>query len=229
VLLYLESSGTVVAPALPMGKRMTQVLWYCPRGIHNAVRGPTRPRQDNLCRYCVACSQDDEKLVKRSARAVEAKRAAKVKARRVKSRKRRAGKVKTQADVISVFSRAKRSVRELLRTGNVWPRSLRTVEVVPAKRPRRTRFKEHGIVIYDHGHDEIDARAYVYVAVARWWAERERRIARESATYTTHLRLWIEWVSSDTVRPRLDSLRDIEAEVSDLLRKQEAVRRMETG
>jgi hypothetical protein len=51
-----------------------QVRWKCPNDIHAGVLGPSRPRRDNLCRYCIPCSQRVGKLVERVAPTVEKQR-----------------------------------------------------------------------------------------------------------------------------------------------------------
>jgi hypothetical protein len=51
-----------------------QVRWVCPNGLHPGVLGPTRPRRDNIVRYCLACSEKAGKLVEREAPALVKKR-----------------------------------------------------------------------------------------------------------------------------------------------------------
>ena len=112
-----------------------------------------------------------------------------------------------------------------------WPSGLHFVEVVFTKKPRATRYGDRGATIYDHGLDLFEAKASVYVALARWWVERVRNkmTRRDKAFYTTNLRQFIEYVSGGVVRPRLESLADVEGEVADLLRKKEALARMTAG
>lgn len=56
-----------------------RVQWKCPNG-HTGVLGPSKPRRDNICRYCLQCSAKTGKLVERVAPALEAKRQTKAQA-----------------------------------------------------------------------------------------------------------------------------------------------------
>lgn len=48
--------------------------WVCPNGCP-AKLGSTRPRKDDVVRYCLVCSERTGKLVPRSAPALERQRA----------------------------------------------------------------------------------------------------------------------------------------------------------
>lgn len=72
-----------------------RVRWECPAGKHPAVLGSTRPLADATVRFCLPCSEQTGRLVKRTAPALERKRAAKTataqeraKARRDRDRQR---------------------------------------------------------------------------------------------------------------------------------------------
>ena len=72
--------------------------WVCPNGCP-AVLGPTRPRRDNIVRYCLACSAKAGKLVERTAPAMEKKSkasaersSAKAKLKAMREREREAAK-----------------------------------------------------------------------------------------------------------------------------------------
>ena len=54
-----------------------RVKWYCPNGCP-AVLASTRPRRDDVARYCLACSEKRGRLVLRTAPAIVKKREAKV-------------------------------------------------------------------------------------------------------------------------------------------------------
>ena len=60
-----------------------RVRWACPNGCP-AVLAPSRPRRDDVARYCLPCSAARGRLVLRLAPALEAKRAAKVAAAKMK-------------------------------------------------------------------------------------------------------------------------------------------------
>lgn len=47
--------------------------WECPNG-HRAVIGPSKPRRDNICRYCLQCSANQGKLVERVCPTLDKKR-----------------------------------------------------------------------------------------------------------------------------------------------------------
>lgn len=51
-----------------------RVRWECPNGLHPAVLGSTRPLADATVRFCLSCSEETGRLVKRVAPALEAKR-----------------------------------------------------------------------------------------------------------------------------------------------------------
>jgi hypothetical protein len=205
------------------------ILWTCPLNAHAAVKGPSRPRRDNLCRYCIECSKGAGKLVRRVSPKLEKKRAARSERRNEKKRQSRIGAHarRAQADVNDLFRCGLRATGVVRPTTGTWLGSLHYIEVRQSLYRRATLIEERGVVIYDFdGCDPFDARALVCVAVARWDA---RIIVADNIK-----RLRIRGLSTymAKVTPRLEGkagLRDAEIEVSDLLRKQEAVRRMETG
>ena len=53
-----------------------RVRWYCPNGCA-AVLASTRPRRDDVARYCLPCSAERGRLILRTAPTLETKRAAK--------------------------------------------------------------------------------------------------------------------------------------------------------
>jgi hypothetical protein len=63
-----------------------QVRWACPNGCA-AVLGPTKPRRDDVKRYCLACSAVRGRLVERTAPALERAREAREAARKVRGAK----------------------------------------------------------------------------------------------------------------------------------------------
>lgn len=66
-----------------------RVRWECPDGLHPGVLGSTRPPADATVRFCLDCSADSGRLVKRTAPALERKRAAKTVARETREQERR--------------------------------------------------------------------------------------------------------------------------------------------
>lgn len=75
-----------------------QVRWLCPNG-HQGVLGPARPRRDNICRYCLACSAKEGKLVERTSPTVERSRATSADRSKAKAaaKRRAAAKAKQRA------------------------------------------------------------------------------------------------------------------------------------
>lgn len=65
-----------------------QARWKCPQ-CDDGVLAPTRPRMDDVRRYCLPCSAKHGKLVSRIAPALEAKREQAVEKRREKARHKR--------------------------------------------------------------------------------------------------------------------------------------------
>lgn len=65
-----------------------QARWKCPQ-CDDGVLAPTRPRMDDVRRYCLPCSAKHGKLVSRIAPALEAKREQAVGKRREKARHKR--------------------------------------------------------------------------------------------------------------------------------------------
>lgn len=50
--------------------------WECPTGSHPGKLGPSKPRRDDIVRYCLPCSEATGRLVERIAPALERKRQA---------------------------------------------------------------------------------------------------------------------------------------------------------
>lgn len=193
------------------------ILWSCPSALHPAVRGLKRPRRNDLCRYCLPCSEVAGRLVERTASVLEKRRAVGRQRQAKKARKRRAAKTVTQTDLVTHFSCG---VDALKRTP-IWFQGMKSkalVEVVSAKRPRATRITRTSITLYDVGQDEYEARAMAYVAALRW------RFAMTGVEGEA-LRVAIRDVCERglRVRPRLDNLKDAEREVAALLRAEAAV------
>jgi len=63
-----------------MATTSKKVRWECPNGC-SGVLGSTRPRRDDVCRYCLDCSGKAGRLVERRAPALERRREAKSAAR----------------------------------------------------------------------------------------------------------------------------------------------------
>lgn len=67
-----------------------RVRWYCPEGCPEAVLGPSRPRADNICRYCLKCSAKRGVLIKRMSPTLLREKIARTEIRERKHQKRKA-------------------------------------------------------------------------------------------------------------------------------------------
>ena len=194
---------------------MTTVRWTCPNSLHPGVLGPSKPRRDNICRYCFACSEKAGKLVERVVPKLEAKRqsrkeraAEKAKAERAKASEERKNKPITQADVPTIF-RCGSSALGVIPFH--WSALKPIIEVRTVKAPRTAKRDGKRIVIYDHGGDKWDAQAMVFCAL----------MTLHYACNTTRLRKNCERFLK--VRPRLDDFKNAWLEVAHLLRSREAM------
>ena len=70
--------------------------WICPN-CESGVNAPSKPRGDDTRRFCLPCSQETGRLVKRTAPALDAKREKKTAARTEKARRERAAISATRA------------------------------------------------------------------------------------------------------------------------------------
>lgn len=77
------------------------VIWRCPK-CTNGVRAPSRPRRDDVRRYCLTCSVETGRLVERVSPALERKRREKAEARKVRSRRARERDRRERADYYTV-------------------------------------------------------------------------------------------------------------------------------
>lgn len=55
-------------------KKTKRVRWECPTGEHRGVLGPSKPRRENIVRYCLPCSQAAGRLVERVAPSLQRQR-----------------------------------------------------------------------------------------------------------------------------------------------------------
>jgi len=148
---------------------MTKMIrWNCPNEAHPGVLGPSRPRRDDVRRYCLACSEKSGRLAERVSSKIEAKRcrAAERAKRQAKRRRERKLATMSQEDVNANFRCGNHVLSNLLLHHSaarpIW-------EVRTSKTPRQPRIEEHHVVIYDHdGADKYDARALTTVAELLW-------------------------------------------------------------
>lgn len=76
--------------------------WACPTGAHPGVLGSTRPRRDDLVRYCLPCSIAVGRLIERTAPALERQRAAAADRAATRTKARRAARSAAVARAMAV-------------------------------------------------------------------------------------------------------------------------------
>lgn len=140
--------------------------WNCPNGC-GGVLAPTRPRKDDVRRYCLDCSKRTGRLVERVSPALERKRTVRVERSRakaqIKAKTKRASA--PQADLVTRFrcgADAFGLIADMWNVSKRWPR----VEVRRSTGPRAPHRDHTGIlVLYDHdGCDRYDAKAMIFAA-----------------------------------------------------------------
>lgn len=89
---------------------MKQIRWVCPSGWHAAVLGATKPPRDATVRFCLACSANAKRLVKRVPAVLEKKRTAKQLAE--KKRCEEAAVERAKAQDAKAIEREERKVTE---------------------------------------------------------------------------------------------------------------------
>ena len=203
------------------------MLWHCPNGCA-AVRGPDKPRKENICRYCMPCSSKAGKIVARLNPSLEKKRQERRKKANEKAQDKAARKRahRVQTDVLDHFRCGETAVRILnrIRSKVRVYEPIPVVEVRKSQKRRNPRFDARGIIFYDFpGCDQHDATAMVTVAVARRSVPHEEPI--------NGLKVRIRWYTENAlgVRPRLNRLVDADLEVADLLRAKHTVAKLAAG
>jgi hypothetical protein len=198
--------------------KVKKVRWACPYGCP-AVLGPSRPRKDDVCRFCLSCSSKSNRLVPRTAPSLDKKRSLKTAAERREAALRSLrATMKTHRD----------EQKSLFRCGAVATSTMRfrissgfIVEVRPSKTRRATKVTEHGVILYDFdGCDKYDATAISVIGQLRWLA---RRLSPNRAK---------SWIREHVSKVRyanliLERLEDAEYELGNKLRAKAAVRKME--
>ena len=177
-------------------------LWSCPNGC-GSVRGGKRPRRDDVVRYCLPCSTKSGRLVERVVVAAKP------------TKKRQSRPAKTAA---LTFPDGKKPDFYLL-YGRL------SVTVRQSMRPRASIISRTGVDIYDFGGDEFDRRATVVLAEQRYYAA--RGVGLFGQAMKTFVRRNIE--KTIGVRLRLESMKDAEKELANLLRARAALKTMESA
>ena len=181
--------------ALLMAKSK-RVRWECPNGQHPGVLGSTRPALDSTVRFCLPCSEEEGKLVRRVAPALERKRAASA----VRTQAKQQDEVRARArraatSVSAVVSDREEPVRIDKLLAEVWRLPTRKAEAPgwPCRRRSASGAAEPKAVGHayywrgpDHGHDRPRAlRAGAGPGHPRGGAHDRRRLRPLRAATTT--------------------------------------------
>ncbi len=135
--------------------------WLCPNdAAHAAKLAPSRPRKDDVRRYCLVCSEKSGRLVERIVPQLESRREAARERSAKKAAKRRAAMPRFFCTAFTCGLRAADAALLHAGTGIQW-------DVRNSSKPRAPRIDvdKRVITVYDHtGCDKYDARAIVVLA-----------------------------------------------------------------
>lgn len=137
-----------------------QIRWKC-QACNSGVLAPSRPRRDDVRRYCLPCSAKTGKLVERIAPTLEKQRAqtqAKTK-RRQATKRAKAVDAKTSHSGFDVEKEAARLWRILQKQENKPHKRLPQIKIVQRKRGGSSGYCEHGgrFVSLQLGKNTVDA------------------------------------------------------------------------
>lgn len=135
-----------------------QIRWKC-QVCDSGLLAPSRPRKDDVRRYCLPCSAKTGKLVERIAPTLEKQRAeTQAKARQRKATKRaKAVNAKTAHTGFDVQKEARRLWRILQKQENKPRRLFPTIKVVNRKRRGSSGYWDGRNVVLQLGTDMVDA------------------------------------------------------------------------
>jgi len=106
-------------------KKKSRVRWECPNELHPGVLGSTRPRKDDVMRFCLPCSADTGRLVERVAPSLERKRAAKTAQARAKAQTKRDRDVAKKQQYPYVLDEIFKRVKKL----SCWRREVKSAQM----------------------------------------------------------------------------------------------------
>jgi hypothetical protein len=191
------------------------IRWACPNGCPG-VLGPSRPRRDDVRRYCLKCSEDSGRLVERVAPVIE---------RRRQSAKERAKRKRALAPRKRVTTFGLNGAGRLEPVEWLWPWSSMPapVDVRYSSKPRRPIIGDEEIIFYEYPEmDFHDMRAAVVVAGLRHHV----RDRGDCVAARAHVRTNVE--TGLGVRPTLNGgIDDAQREVAALLRAKAACAELE--
>jgi hypothetical protein len=184
------------------------------------VLAPTRPRLDDVRRYCLECSKGSGRLVRRVAEALEKKRAARKTRKAARQKKPRPTRTPTRTACVAavvgcLFEGVSETVDQLSPfRGAYGPYLLRRVS-----KPKKPNVLGPTLILYDHGGDRFDAEAIVTCGRLRWLCS--ERWHSGVTPWRTYIRRQIERALH--VRPKIENPDKLEHEVAELRRAQAAV------
>ncbi len=194
------------------------VRWDCPNELHPGVLAPSRPRKDDVRRYCLDCSKKTGRLTERVApKLAKQREAAEQKTReRAKKRAEKKRATMTQAETPQHFKcgeKAQGLCPWRLGGGSRGP----IVEVRPSEAPRAPKREGRFVIVYDHGGDKYEAKAQIVTALMMLHYKCGDDVAGKN-----RLRLTVERFLK--VRPKLDEPIDKAwIEIANLTRAKDAV------
>lgn len=152
---------------------MARKRWICPL-CENGVLAPSRPRKNNVLRYCLPCSEKTGKLVERTCPALDAKREAKAERKRAKAAKRPAKPRQTKR----AFMREERciirngelsfnfyEVAEKMCKSSRWERAVNSIDSDLRKAPEV--FWSHSKQLRRLWERAVDSRGKSYIVLSR--------------------------------------------------------------
>lgn len=143
--------------------------WFCPSDKHPSVIGPTKPRRDDIRRFCLPCSVETGKLVPRIARALEAKRE---KAEEKRKESTKAARMRKRQQIRKYYTIDGHDLISLLwriwslPTAKEWRARSRAPEHVPGLRVRRVDYTKRMTPVSKLGHAAYGAHEIMVVADA---------------------------------------------------------------
>jgi|SRR5215469_354832 len=191
--------------------------WTCP-SCSFGVLAPSRPRRNDVRRYCLDCSKTSGRLVERVSPKLEAKREAKKKSQAEKRRKAYFFKAPRGYYEIGGYSLQGRSL------------DLSKIRIRTTKGPGPIARRPDGVFIFRKGDwaDKFDAVAQIHIveALSNWWHVNPH--IGETLRCVAYVRQYI--AGALLVQPPLHrGLKGAPEEVAMLLRKQAAVEVLENA
>lgn len=196
--------------------------WECPNGLHSGVLAPSKPRRDDVRRYCLDCSTKSGRLTERVSPKLAGKREAAAERVKLKAaaRREKARTTLTQADVPCRFASIRPGHCMLATDMTLFRWHSHPIFCVKrVTKPRRTRIEIRPgrlpaiITIYDSDFDAYDARGHVIIAELSWAGRHLPSEVRRKGFIAAKIERTVG------VRPRLLDMSKAGYELGELLRR----------